>query len=286
MLAAATGVITGFAVAGFDVVVNHALDYALEQPLAVVAIVPPLGLVAVNIVNWICGTDDPATTDAYVRASHQRGGRLALREMWRKLVASAMTLGSGNAFGFEGPSILLGGTIGSTIDARFGARSHRDDAKVLMVAGAAAGVAPVFKAPLTGVIFALEVPYRADLARRALLPSLVAAGASYVTFVALLGTDPLLPTGGAVPFDLRDLGGGLALEIVCGLLARLGAFAIGPDSDRMAVSHCVTRGVSPTSSTPPNAIHRKAGRWDLSASTAPNVENANTLSAVCASTRR
>ena len=96
-----------------------------------------------------------------------------------------------------------------------------------MVAGAAAGVAAVFKAPLTGVIFALEVPYRSDLARRALLPSLVAAGSAYVTFVAIIGTTPLLPTGGAAPFDLRDLGGGLALGVVCGLLARLGAQAIG-----------------------------------------------------------
>jgi CIC family chloride channel protein len=85
----------------------------------------------------------------------------------------------------------------------------------------------VFKAPLTGVIFALEVPYRADLARRALLPSLVAAGSAYVTFVAIIGTAPLLSTGGAAPFDLRDLGGGLALGVVCGLLARLGAQAIG-----------------------------------------------------------
>src|SRR5690606_20074439 len=123
-----------------------------------------------------------------------------------KVIGSAMTLGSGNAFGFEGPSILIGSTIGSTIDARFGSRGRRDDAKVLMVAGAAAGVAAVFKAPLTGVVFALEVPYRADLARRALLPCLVAAGASYVTFAALLGTEPLLRTGGSAPFDLRDLG--------------------------------------------------------------------------------
>src|SRR5690606_22572837 len=109
---------------------------------------------------------------------------------------------------------------------RFGPRDRGDDAKVLMVAGAAAGVAAVFKAPLTGVVFALEGPYRADLARRALLPCLVAAGASYVTVVALLGTGPLLATGGAAPFDLRDLGGGLVLGLACGVLARLGATAI------------------------------------------------------------
>lgn len=178
LLAAVIGVLTGLAVAGFDIVAKAALDVVLDQPLIVIALVPPLGLVGVNLLNRVWGSDDSATTDAYMRAYHERGGRLRLRDMWRKVVGSAMTLGSGNAFGFEGPSILLGGTIGSTIDERFGPREGRDDAKVLMVAGAAAGVAAVFKAPLTGVVFALEVPYRADLARRALLPSLVAAGAS------------------------------------------------------------------------------------------------------------
>lgn len=226
VLAAVIGVLTGLAVAGFDVVAASALELVLDQSLVVVAAVPALGLIAVNVLNRLWRADDPATTDAYVRAYHLRGGRLRLADLWRKLIASLMTLGSGNAFGFEGPAILVGGTIGSTVDERFGPRQRRDDAKVLMVAGAAAGVAAVFKAPLTGVIFALEVPYRADLARRALLPSLVAAGASYVTFVALLGTAPLLATGGSAPFDLRDLGGGLILGLVCGVLARLGAAAV------------------------------------------------------------
>jgi CIC family chloride channel protein len=227
VLAATIGVLTGVTVAGFDLTVQPTLEFVLEQPLALVAVLPPLGLVAVNVLGKIAGDPDTATTDAYVRAYHQRGGRLHLRALWHKVVGSALTIGSGNAFGFEGPAILIGGTIGSTIEERFASRIRRDDAKVLMVAGAAAGVAAVFKAPLTGVIFALEVPYRADLARRALLPTLVAAGSAYVTFVALVGTEPLLSTGGSAPFDLRDLGGGLLVGLLCGVLARVGAQAMG-----------------------------------------------------------
>jgi CIC family chloride channel protein len=227
VLALVIGVLSGVAVAGFDTAVSHALDLVLDQPLVVVALVPAIGLIAVNVLNSVWGDGDTAMTDAYVRAYHQRGGSLPLRVLGRKVVASALTLGSGNAFGFEGPSMLIGGTIGSTVEERFASRMRRDDAKVLMVAGAAAGVAAVFKAPLTGVIFALEVPYRSDLARRALLPSLVAAGSAYVTYVLIVGTTPLLSTGGSAPFDLRDLGGGLALGLICGVLARLSAFAIG-----------------------------------------------------------
>ena len=219
--------LTGSGVAGFDSAVQPVIEYLIEQPLLVVALVPALGLVVVNLLASAWGDGDTLTTDAYVRAYHQRGGRLSLSAMWRKTLGSAITLGSGNAFGFEGPSMLIGGTIGSTVEERFGSRLRRDDAKVLMVAGAAAGVAAVFKAPLTGVIFALEVPYRSDLARRALLPCLVAAGFAYVTYVAIIGTERLFATSGGAPFDLREIGGGLVLGLICGLLARVGAQAIG-----------------------------------------------------------
>jgi CIC family chloride channel protein len=227
VLAMGIGVLTGLGVAGFESAIQPIIDLLTEQSLLVVALVPALGLIVVNVLGSAWGDGDTATTDAYVRAYHQRGGRLGLAALWRKTVGSAITLASGNAFGFEGPSMLIGGTIGSTVEERFGSRLRRDDAKVLMVAGAAAGVAAVFKAPLTGVIFALEVPYRSDLARRALLPSLVAAGSAYVTYVAIIGTEPLFSTAGGAPFDLRDIGGGLVLGLICGVLARLGAQAIG-----------------------------------------------------------
>src|SRR5581483_11431250 len=100
----------------------------------------------------------------------------------------------------------------------------RDDAKALLVAGAAAGVAAIFKAPATGVVFALEVPFQDDIARRMLLPALTAAAVSYIVFASFNGTTPLLPVRGAPPFDLRDLGGAAVLGLICGVGAR--GFAI------------------------------------------------------------
>jgi CIC family chloride channel protein len=98
---------------------------------------------------------------------------------------------------------------------------RRDEMKALLVAGAAGGVAAIFKAPATGVLFALEVPYQDDIARRGLIPALVAAAASYLTFVALIGTRPLLalvPAGGH--FVLAELVAALVLGLVAGLGAR------------------------------------------------------------------
>jgi chloride channel protein, CIC family len=98
--------------------------------------------------------------------------------------------------------------------------------KVLMVAGAAAGVAAIFKAPATGTVFALEVPYQDDTARRMLIPALVASASGYLVFVTFNGTDPLFAVGGSPPFALRELGGALLLGLLCGGLARLFSHAV------------------------------------------------------------
>lgn len=227
-LAAVVGAVTGLLVAGFDAFVRDVLFAAVtDSPLGLAAVAPVAGLVLTVVVMRRWSPTDALTTDAYVRAYHERGGELLARRLPAKLAACAATLGSGGAMGYEGPAILIGGTVGSWGERNLGRRLRQDDAKVLMVAGAAAGVAAVFKAPLTGIVFALEVPYHQDLARRALLPALVSASAAYLVFVALLGTEPVLRTGGAAPFNLPDLAGGLGLGLACGALARVGAWAIG-----------------------------------------------------------
>jgi CIC family chloride channel protein len=226
-LAAVIGVVTGGAVAAFDDIVRDTLfAWVLRQPVAFAAAVPALGLTIAVLVARLPGHADTATTDAYVRAYHERGGALRIRDLWAKLLECAATLGSGGALGYEGPAILTGATIGSWSESRFMQRFRQDDAKVLMVAGAAAGIAAVFRAPLTGIVFALEVPYTQDIARRALLPALVAASTSYLTFVALLGTGRIFENSGGAAFDLRDLVGGFAVGLLCGALARGGAWAI------------------------------------------------------------
>jgi chloride channel protein, CIC family len=114
----------------------------------------------------------------------------------------------------------MGGAIGTWLQRRLSRLFSREDAKVLLVCGAAAGVAAIFKAPATGLVFALEVPYQEDLARRMLLPAGIAAAASYVTFAAFVGTEPLFPVSGSPPFDFRDLAGAALVGVLCGIGAR------------------------------------------------------------------
>src|SRR5947209_16713469 len=159
-------------------------------------------ILAALALRFLANGATPATSDEYIRNFHDRERRLDERPVLGRVVASVATLGLGGAMGYEGPSIYMGAAAGSALQRRLARFFSRDDAKVLLVAGAAAGVAAIFKAPATGAVFALEVPYQDDLARRMLLPSLFGAAVSYVTFVTFTTTAPLLPISGSPPFDL------------------------------------------------------------------------------------
>lgn len=216
------GMAVGVVVAGFDKLTLVILGRLSGQPLWLQALAPSVGLaVAAVLVRW-GGAKSTSTSDEYIRAFHERTPRLPLREMPAKLAAGVATIGSGGSLGLEGPSIYAGATVGQSFQERLSRTFRRDESKVLLSAGAAAGVAAIFQAPATGVIFALEAPYRDDLARRALLPALFAAAASYLTFVALLGTAPVFPLLGGIQFDLgiSDLLGGALVGLAAGLGGR------------------------------------------------------------------
>jgi len=227
VLSALTGALTGLAVEAFDWVTRDELfDHLRHQSRAVQIGAPVAGLVlAAGLLRWVASTTSPSTADEYIHNFHEPGRRLDLRPVVGRVLASVATLGLGGAMGYEGPSIYVGSAIGSGIQGRLTRLFSREDAKVLLVAGAAAGVAAIFKAPATGLVFALEVPYQEDFARRMLLPAGIAAAVSYLVFVAFAGTAPLFSVAGSPPFDLRDLGGAALLGVLCGLGARL--FAVG-----------------------------------------------------------
>ncbi len=221
LLAAIVGATTGLGIAGFDACVERLLDETMRAPLWLVACLPAVGLAVGGLaLRYLGPCASPATADEYIRTYHDGTEVLDARPFPAKLIAAIATLGSGGALGLEGPSIYLGATVGSVATRRLRRFLTGSNAKVLMVAGAAAGVAAIFKAPATGAIFALEVPYRDDLGRKLLLPALVGAATGYLTFVAIDGTTRLFPITGHPAFNLTDLGGAIALGVAAGLLAR------------------------------------------------------------------
>lgn len=139
-----------------------------------------------------------------------------------KVAAAVITIGLGGSAGLEGPSIHIGATVGSWLQQKlswFG--FEESDRRWMMLAGAAAGIAAIFKAPFTGIIFALEIPYRDDLAHRAFVPSLIASVTSYFVFVSIVGTQPLFVVPHLYMLDYKALVLATILGIICGLATRM-----------------------------------------------------------------
>jgi len=222
VLAALTGVAVGLAVALFEWVVGKGLlEGTLDLPTGLQWCAPAVGLVLAWCALRFAGRGaSPATADEYLDAYHHRDGDLPAREVPGRTLASAATLGFGGAMGFEGPSVYLGAAIGSAVERRFPRPFTDENRRLLLVAGAAAGIAAIFKAPATGAVFAIEVPYQEDSASHTVVPATVAAAASYLTYVIFYGLGRLFPTGGSPALDARDLAGALLIGALAGIGAR------------------------------------------------------------------
>ena len=222
LLAAVVGVLTGGGVALLDTVIMGIEERVVDLPLWIVAGAPAVGLALTAVIlRWVGGGLSPSTADEYLKAFHDPGYPLPGRALVARTMGAVATLGLGGPMGLEGSSIYLGTTIGSWVRRLTGRLPSARDRRVLLVAGAAAGVASIFKAPATGAIFALEVPYQDDFARHMLLPSLVGAATGYLTFAAFHGTESLFRITESVPFDYRDLLAAIGLGIVAAVGARL-----------------------------------------------------------------
>ena len=191
-LAALVGGVAGVAVAGIEFAIDSSLDEVSTWPLWAAALLPAVGLAVAHLVVRATHIDRE-TTDAYIRTYHEGTEVLPSRPLPWKLLAAFSTLATGGALGLEGPSLHTGATLGSIATGRLHRLLTGRHAKVLMVAGAAAGVAAIFKAPATGAVFAIEVPYREDFGRRLLLPALVGAATGYLALVLINGTARVVP---------------------------------------------------------------------------------------------
>jgi chloride channel protein, CIC family len=187
-------------------------------------IVPGLlvGFLLTGLIMQFCTPDpDEHSTEEIIRSYHDHQGDIDVRPFWWKLLAAVTTVSSGGSAAMEGPSIYGGGAIGSwlwTELRRFGLESR--DRRIMLISGAGAGMAAVFRAPLTGLVFALEMPYKDDLAHEALLPSLIASVVSYSTLVTLVGkSEPLFGFSGTTTFAAIDLLWSAILGIGIGLVA-------------------------------------------------------------------
>ena len=172
------------------------------------------------IMQYLTPDPDEHSTEEVIRSYHEHEGRIDVRSFVPKILAAVATVGFGGSAALEGPSIYGGGAIGSWLWTRLRRLRLTDrDRRIMLICGAAAGMSAVFRAPLTGIVFALEMPYRDDLAHEALVPSLLASVVSFVTLSSFLGAAPLFNFSGAQTFARQDLYWSALLGLLIGLLA-------------------------------------------------------------------
>lgn len=148
------------------------------------------GLLSGVIVHfWAFEVKGPGT-GSVIGAYHQRDAYIRRRVPYAKLIASAVTLGTGGSAGREGPIAQIGAGIGSALADRMRLSPH--ERRILMAAGMAAGVGAIFQAPLAAALFAAEVLYREmDLEVEAIVPAVIASIVAHSVFTQVFGAAPL-----------------------------------------------------------------------------------------------
>ncbi len=151
-----------------------------------------VGLMARYGAEAIRGHGMPEAIEAILRGGSKIKPRIALL----KPVSAAITIGTGGPFGAEGPIIMTGGAFGSLIAQTLALTA--DERKTLLVAGAAAGMAATFNAPLASILLAVEL-LLFELRPRSFVPVSVAVVVATALRWRLLGAAPIFPTHHALP---------------------------------------------------------------------------------------
>lgn len=164
--------------------------------------------------------EDGLTVPDVQLAVVRRGGRLSLSKALARTLASVVTIGGGGSAGSEGPVAVLGAALGSRLSRVF--RFSEARSRVLVAAGAAAGISAAFNAPLAGAFFALEEilgTFRGDHFAPVVVASVVAAVISRAVF----GNHPAFALPERYGYDgaLEVLWAFPLLGVACGLVAVL-----------------------------------------------------------------
>ncbi|MGZ8430104.1 MAG: chloride channel protein, partial [Candidatus Deferrimicrobiaceae bacterium] len=148
-------------------------------------IIPALGgLISGVIVYLIAPEAEGHGTDAMIDAFHHKGGKIRKRVPFVKIIASALTIGTGGSAGKEGPIAQIGSGFGSVFASLLKLKAR--ERRILVLAGAAGGIGAIFQAPLGAALFAPEVLYReTEFEYEAILPCIVSSITAYAVYTQL-----------------------------------------------------------------------------------------------------
>ena len=173
-------------------------------------------LLAGMYVRYIIKDDIYHGVTRVLYAIAQRKSRLKPHNMYASLVASSVTIGFGGSVGAEGPIVFTGAAIGSNLGQFF--RLSPQTLMLLVGCGAAAGIAGIFKAPIAGVLFTIEV-LLIDLNSRSVVPLIIASVTGATVAYAFTGYNVEFFFAQSEPFFTSRIPFVILLGLFCGFVS-------------------------------------------------------------------
>lgn len=178
---------------------------------------PVVGIFLAGLfVRYVVKDDISHGVTKILYAISRRQGRIKRHNTWTSIIASSITIGFGGSVGAEAPIVLTGSAIGSQLGSVFKMEHHR--LMLLVGCGAAGAIAGIFKAPIAGLVFTIEV-LMIDLTMTSLLPLLISSVTAGTVAYIMAGTDAMFKFHMDEAFHLGRIPYVILLGIFCGLVS-------------------------------------------------------------------
>lgn len=178
---------------------------------------PAVGIIIASLfVKYVVKDDISHGVTKILYAISQHKAIIKLHNCWSSIVASSITIGFGGSVGAEAPIVLTGSAIGSNLGQFF--KLDQRTLMLLVGCGAAGAVGGIFKAPIAGVAFVMEVLLM-DLTMTSIVPLLIASVTATAFSYLFMGNEVMFHFDNYAPFTLDRVPYLILLGIVCGLIS-------------------------------------------------------------------
>ncbi|MBQ5931786.1 MAG: chloride channel protein, partial [Tidjanibacter sp.] len=201
--------------------IKHGLTswFAVEQIGWLYLVYPAVGIILATIfVRFIIKDDISEGVTKVLKAMSTNSSAIKPHNCYSSVVGGALTIGFGGSVGPEAPIVLTGAAIGSNVGKI--ARLNYKQLTLLLCCGAGAAVAAIFKAPITGVVFVLEI-LMLDITSASVFPLILASVTATTTALIFRGFDPIfaINLSEADVFVIRQIPLYILLGVCCGLMS-------------------------------------------------------------------
>ena len=220
LLSLSIGVTMALLAALLKFIIHHIESFVLlhiEQRSYLYLVFPALGiLLSLLFVRYIVRDDISHGVTKVLSSISQRKSRIKPHNTWSSLLASALTISFGGSVGAESPIVMTGAAIGSNFGRLF--RLEQRNLMLLIGCGVAGALGGIFKAPISGLVFVIEV-LLLDLTMASVLPLLVSSVSAAAVAYVLSGKENLFLFIQTDPYYIERIPLMLLLGVVCGLIS-------------------------------------------------------------------